>query len=589
MAVLSVDQILDGASLGLTAGLADLLVLDIGGRRVLYALSRAENRLVEVDIAPDGTLSVVSSVAVAGTFPAGSTPLLGALADQGALTLAGLPVADGQVFSLSGSGALGSQGTLSALGALGAPVAFDISGTPTLVYATASGLTLATDTGAGYANVGSLSDATDRYLSGIAAGTGFAIGGTHYVATVSETEDGVNIAEVSATGLTQTGALGPAEGLPIDLPQDIAVFQRLGETMLAVASMGTSSVSIVRVAGGVPQLADHILDSTTTRFGGASSLDAATHGDFAFVGVGGSEGGISLMTVLPGGRLVHLDSVAEDETVPLDRISGVELTVLGSVMHVLAASETETGITRLSYDLGSLGAVMQANGSGTTVTGTAGDDQLIGSAVGEALSGAAGDDILLDGAGSDMLTGGSGADLFVFAADGQGDTVTDFERGVDRLDLSAFDFLYDVSQLTIAPTATGAVLSHRGETITLFTSDGTTLTAADLTTADFLNVDRPPFLGIGQDLLGGPGDDTLTGGSGADTISGVGGDDLLEGLLGNDLLYGGAGLDRLEGGGGDDTLRGEADDDTLIGGAGNDLIEGGDGNDVIYGDDWTGG
>ena len=71
MTALTVEQTLPGSTLGLISGLSDLLVIEIGGRRVLYALSRTENRLVELEIAPDGSLTVSGSLAVTGTFSAG--------------------------------------------------------------------------------------------------------------------------------------------------------------------------------------------------------------------------------------------------------------------------------------------------------------------------------------------------------------------------------------------------------------------------------------------------------------------------------------------------------------------------------------
>ncbi|WP_422028784.1 DUF4214 domain-containing protein [Roseovarius sp.] len=50
-----------------------------------------------------------------------------------------------------------------------------------------------------------------------------------------------------------------------------------------------------------------------------------------------------------------------------------------------------------------------------------------------------GNDILNGGGGNDSLTGGDGADTFVLSpGDGQ-DTITDFELGLDTIDLSAFD------------------------------------------------------------------------------------------------------------------------------------------------------
>ncbi len=582
MAVLTVDQILFGTSLGLTSGLDDLFVLEAGGRRVLYALNRAENRLLEVEIAATGEISVANSLTLTGTFAVGSDPQITSLAfasGTSALAVAGLSQSDGQQVTLSGTGALGAQQSLPGVAILDAPIGIEVGGTPVLLSgAPGGGLTHYADTGTGYAATATLANAGDRYLADVAASAAFVSQGSTYVVTVSETENGLNIAAVDGSGVTQAGTLGNAEGLPVTTPSDVAAVSRLGETLVLVSAFGTSSLSVAQADGGVPRLADHIIDAEGTRFQGASSLAAVTHGDFAYVAVGGAEGGVSLFTALPGGRLIHLDSVAEDETTPLDQIEALEARVIGDTLHLVTGSGNEVGLARLAYDLSAQGNLAIATTKGSGVTGTASDDQIIGSVVGETLDGQAGDDILLDGAGNDVLAGGAGADLFAFAADGVWDQVTDFERGVDRLDLSAFDFLYDVSQLTVTPTGTGAVLSFGEETIYLTTSDVAPLTAADLTNAGILNVDRPPFLLVGREIVGTSADETLNGGAGNDTIAGAGGDDSLTGNFGLDVLLGGTGHD---------TLNGDGDRDTLIGSTGDDFLFGGDGDDVLYGDDWS--
>ena len=592
MAVLTVDQVLDASSLGLTWGLSDLLVLDVGGQNVLYALSRTENRLIQMDIAADGALSVGGTISVQGTFPAGSDPLLGHLTSATGdeyLTLSGLPGASGQRVALSSQGGLGAQQNMSGVGVLTAPASFDAGGVSAMVSGrTGGGLDLFTDTGSGFGWRAGLEDTGDRYLADTSASVVFEQSGADFIATLSATEDGLNIAAATSTTLAQAGALGKGEGLPVDVPSDLDVVQRLDETLLFIASSGTNSVSVVRVTDGVPVLGDHILDAADTMFTGASNLSALTYGDFAFVVVGGTEGGVSLLTALPGGRLVHLASFADDDTTSLYRLSDVEMLANGRTLQIYGSSYWEAGVTRLGYDLSSLGLVIEADGTGASATGFDGDDQIIGSDVGEALSGGAGDDILLDGAGSDVLTGGAGNDLFAMSADGQADTITDFERDADKLDLSAFDFLYDVSQLGIASTSNGAILTHGAETLTIITADRQPLTPAELTTGDILNVDRPPLLAIGQELFGGSGSDILNGGMGADVILGYGGADSLTGGFGDDSLDGGAGSDSLDAGGGNDTLTGQNDADTLVGGLGDDLIFGDGGGDVIYGDDWGG-
>lgn len=84
-------------------------------------------------------------------------------------------------------------------------------------------------------------------------------------------------------------------------------------------------------------------------------------------------------------------------------------------------------------------------GSGVdNFTGDGGDNVLSGGAGNDTLSGGAGEDTLVGGAGRDLLTGGADADTFVFTAltDSGGknlDTITDFEVGSDRIDLSAID------------------------------------------------------------------------------------------------------------------------------------------------------
>lgn len=86
-------------------------------------------------------------------------------------------------------------------------------------------------------------------------------------------------------------------------------------------------------------------------------------------------------------------------------------------------------------------------GSGNDrLNGGGGNDDLRGEAGLDTLLGASGNDRLAGGAGADRLTGGSGGDRFVLTAVGESgtaaaarDVITDFQDGVDRIDLSAID------------------------------------------------------------------------------------------------------------------------------------------------------
>jgi len=75
-----------------------------------------------------------------------------------------------------------------------------------------------------------------------------------------------------------------------------------------------------------------------------------------------------------------------------------------------------------------------------TLEGFNGRDVLNGGSGDDILSGYNDDDILTGGTGNDMLTGGWGSDTFIFNAGDGMDTVADYERGQDRIDLSGFDF-----------------------------------------------------------------------------------------------------------------------------------------------------
>ncbi len=147
------------------------------------------------------------------------------------------------------------------------------------------------------------------------------------------------------------------------------------------------------------------------------------------------------------------------------------------------------------------------DGSGGTVDGGAGDDNLTGTPGADELSGGDGDDSLVGGYGNDTLNGGLGADELSGSA---GDDSIYGEAGNDSI-------------------------------------DG----------------------GDGSDTVdAGAGDDSVVGSSGNDTLNGGLGADQLNGEAGSDNLYGEAGTDNLSGGEGNDLVAGGADLDSIDGGLG---------------------
>jgi Ca2+-binding RTX toxin-like protein len=101
------------------------------------------------------------------------------------------------------------------------------------------------------------------------------------------------------------------------------------------------------------------------------------------------------------------------------------------------------------------------------ITGGAKADHLTGGAMADTLDGWTGDDVLQGGGGDDVLigdlgndtlTGGSGKDSFVFNAASWGkDVITDFEHGIDTIDLRGSGL--DYAHLHLAQVADGVLVT----------------------------------------------------------------------------------------------------------------------------------
>ncbi len=455
---------------------------------------------------------------------------------------------------------------------------------------------------------GAVPDTRDLPLAGVSALAGAVVGGTAFVFAASAREDGITVLSLSASGaLARVGRAGVAEGLPIDTPTALRVVEAFGAQWLIVAAAGTSSLTVLRIGpGGALTAVDHVMDGLATRFDGVTVLETVAHGGWTFVIAAGADAGLSLLALLPEGRLVHLATLADRGDLTLEGITALRAAMVGDALQIMVLSGAEAGLTQLSVSLAGLGVVAGSGGLGR--------------------------DVVLDGAGSEVLQGGAGADLFVLRADGRRDVIADFDPAQDRIDLTGWAFFRNSGQLTMTPTATGALLRFWGEELEIRTATGRGLSLAELRGMVFGEMDRlslappseppeeeppeeeppeeePPvnpgdglegsagadtlrggsgpdriFGGAGHDsLLGGEGADTLDGGVGEDVLNGEAGEDSLVGGVGNDGLFGGDGGDRLFGGDGGDTLDGGAGEDVLNGEAGEDLLSGGAGNDTLLG------
>ncbi|MGQ0609816.1 MAG: M10 family metallopeptidase C-terminal domain-containing protein [Paracoccaceae bacterium] len=304
--------------------------------------------------------------------------------------------------------------------------------------------------------------------------------------TLSAGENGITSYRITPSGgAILTDSLGNHDGLWISGATALQTAVVGGQTFAIIASVTSDSLSVVRVNDmGCLFLTDHVTDDLDSRFRGASALDVFEVAGRSFVVAGGSDAGLTLFEILPGGALSHVSSTAFETGQGMGNIASIDVAVSGGIAQVYVIEESGARLQVFELDLGDLGLLITA--SGAEATGGALDDRIIGTSGGQVLSGGGGDDVLHDGSGADWLIGGAGADVYVLMADGATDTIADFEDGIDRIDLSDWGMIYSASALLITGTATGATISYGGQQLVITSADGGTLAPGSLGDDDFI-------------------------------------------------------------------------------------------------------
>jgi Ca2+-binding RTX toxin-like protein len=184
--------------------------------------------------------------------------------------------------------------------------------------------------------------------------------------------------------------------------------------------------------------------------------------------------------------------------------------------------------------------VLIGNGANNSLFGSDGADTLRGRGGADTLFSGLGDDDLRGEAGGDQLLGGDGTDR---VDGGPGDDV--FDSGVldDEPDTIIGGKGLDLMDYSLANSPVHVDLDGKADDGVSGENDNVRRDVEDLIGSEFDDVlaGSP----AANDLQGGDGADTLLGGKGLDGLIGGDGGDRINGGAGHDLLDGGAGPDRL--------------------------------------------
>ncbi|MEQ9641882.1 MAG: S8 family serine peptidase [Alphaproteobacteria bacterium] len=243
---------------------------------------------------------------------------------------------------------------------------------------------------------------------------------------------------------------------------------QLGATSGAVADLrtgvaeGNRLVAVEDLLGG--DFGDWLVgDGDANRldgFAGADTLIGAAGDDELAGGAGGDNlRGTRGADTLDGGVGDDMLYGGADD----DRVDG------GDGIDLAAGNSGDDTVTGGAGD-----DLLRGQGGDDWLFGDAGDDHLVGHAGADLLVGGDGDDTLVGGPSDDWLTGGAGADVFVFGDNQAADTVSDFQPGVDRLQLPGVGF-----EIIDGPEGAIVTWGEMGTVVTLKDIDPGQLSAGD--------------------------------------------------------------------------------------------------------------
>ena len=288
-------------------------------------------------------------------------------------------------------------------------------------------------------------------------------------------------------------------------------------------------------------------DVINASYGGNDSINLGSENDTVSFGTALSSDDVVIGGA--GARDVLVFTGNSTNTGALDNVSQVEfITVSGSAVNLtlgngnIIDNTSQVTVDASSADSISLNVAAETGGGSLYFVGSTGSDSVVGTSVADRF------DLGNNLSSADTVVGGSGTDTLTYN------------------DVGAVDELDHVSAVEFISITGGASAIIFGSTdivgSTVVTIDGSSLTTT-------LALNASIEAGMGINVIGSTGSDSIIGTQVADTISGGVGGDFLTGGLGNDLLQGGADNDVFYVAAADATASAQ---DTFSGGTGSDTI-----------------
>lgn len=259
---------------------------------------------------------------------------------------------------------------------------------------------------------------------------------------------------------------GPADGGgTINPPTGLNVIMG---TSLADVILGGSGADQVYGGAGNDRLSGLVGNDLLQGDGGSDTLLGGEGNDSLIGGAGNDilSGGNGIDTAVydsSANIVVNLGLTLQDTGQGRDKLLSIENVRSGSGNDILRGNDKAN--------------LLEGAAGNDKLIGGAGNDTLLGGAGDDRLHGGRGDDSLHAGMGQDLLTGGRGADRFVFAVGDGRETITDFQDGIDRIQIERGDLVF--SDLTIRQSGANTVISFDDVSITLLAVDQGQITGVD--------------------------------------------------------------------------------------------------------------